>query len=158
MLWVTVEKSRYQHAHLTNWSSFRITLVLFTILVRVNNPWPNTFFFFWKFKVVTWFLCSCSPINFEMEQKGQPQVNKFYQLSRCTSSPFDPKAENTWSLSPFQQRMQWAWELHTFTFTYLPILCFTQFLQYTHLRSLQNSKMVQNYKNTAKSWRHCTNE
>ena len=114
----------------------QLPLFFLQFLVRVNNPWPNTIFFFEGPKLLlnlVSFTCSSSPINFKMEQKGQPQVSKFYQLSRCTSSPFDPKAENTWSLSPFQQRMQWAWELHTFTFTYLPILCFTQFFYNTHI-------------------------
>ena len=44
MLWEPVEKSGYQHAHLTNWTHIQIIIVLFTLSVRVNNPWPNTFF------------------------------------------------------------------------------------------------------------------
>ena len=46
MLWVTVEKSGYQHAHLTNWSSFTITLVLFTIFGQSQQPLTQYNFFF----------------------------------------------------------------------------------------------------------------
>ena len=76
MLWVTVEESGYQHTHLTNWSSFTITLVLFTILWSESTiPDPIQFFFFEGPKLLlnlVSFTCSCSPINFTMEQKGQP--------------------------------------------------------------------------------------
>ena len=51
MLWEPVEKSGYKHAHFANWTYIKIILVLFTFLVRVNNPWPNTFFL--KSKIVT---------------------------------------------------------------------------------------------------------
>ena len=32
-------------------------------------------------------ICSCSPIDVKMEQKGQSQASKFYQLSNIASSP-----------------------------------------------------------------------
>ena len=36
---------------------------------------------------LSFFNCSFSPMNVKMEQKGQPYVSKFYQLSNITSSP-----------------------------------------------------------------------
>ena len=78
------------------WVPTIITLVLFTIFGQSQQSLTQYNFFFFEgpkllLNLVS-FTCSCSPINFTMEQKGQPQVSKFYQLSRCTSSPFDPKA------------------------------------------------------------------
>ena len=37
---------------------------------------------------LSFFNCSCSPMNVKMEQKGQSKVSKFYQLSNIASSPF----------------------------------------------------------------------
>ena len=49
-------------------------------------------FFFFCFESpklsLYFFNCSCSPIDVKMEQKGQSQVSKFYQLSNIASSPF----------------------------------------------------------------------
>ena len=87
MLWVTVKESGYQHTHLANWTYVKIILVLFTFSVRVNNPWPNTIFFGSPKLSLSFFNCSCSPMNVKMEQKGQPYISKFYQLSNITSSP-----------------------------------------------------------------------
>ena len=71
ILWEPVEKkSGYKHANLTNWTYVKIILVLFTFSVRVNNPWPNTFFESPKLSL-SFFNCSCSPMNVKMEQKGQ---------------------------------------------------------------------------------------
>ena len=36
---------------------------------------------------LSFFNCSCSPIDVKMEQKGQSQASKFYQLSNIASSP-----------------------------------------------------------------------
>ena len=90
-----------------------------------------------------------------MEQKGQPKIGKFYQLSRYTSSPFNPQATKYMIPPHFNKGCN---ELENCILSVLPIYQFYASpnftihkwykIEYAHLHSLQNLKMVQNYKNT----------
>ena len=124
------------------WVPTIITLVLFTIFGQSQQSLTQYNFFFFEgpkllLNLVS-FTCSCSPINFTMEQKGQPQVSKFYQLSRCTSSPFDPKAKNTWSLSPPFSTKD-AMSLRIAYFHFYPFTNFTH-----HRIFFYNTQIIQN--------------
>ena len=65
-----------------------LKLSLFFLPFQSELTIPDQIHFFESPKLsLSFFNCSFSPMNVKMEQKGQSQVSKFYQLSNITSSP-----------------------------------------------------------------------